>query len=56
MKASEAAEVIDAISRSMRENPTQFHFTVNVAGPSTPVHGGALGPPSLGSEAGSAPP
>ena len=43
MKASEAAEVIDAISRSMRENPTQFHFTVNVAGPSTPVYGGGIG-------------
>jgi hypothetical protein len=43
MKASEAAELIDAIARSIQENPSQFHFEINVIGTQATAIGGGTG-------------
>ncbi len=43
MKASDAAEIIDAMARSIRENPSQFHFEINVIGTQATAIGGGTG-------------
>jgi hypothetical protein len=43
MKASEAAELIDMIARSIQENPSQFHFEINVIGTQATAIGGGTG-------------
>ncbi len=43
MEILEAAELIDAIARSIRENPSQFHLEVNVIGPQSTAVGGGVG-------------
>ncbi len=43
MEILEAAELIDAIGRSIRENPSQFHFEINVIGTQATAIGGGTG-------------
>jgi hypothetical protein len=45
MHATEAAEIIEAMASSYRDNPTQFHFSVSVkqVGTSVQVSGGGVG-------------
>jgi hypothetical protein len=55
MEAYEAAELIEAIARSVRENPGQFHFDITVTGTKATAIGGGTGlsVQAVGSEAGS---
>lgn len=40
MKNSEAAEIIEAIARSLRNDPSQFHISIRVVGQQVTSYGG----------------
>lgn len=43
MEVNEAAQLIEAIAKSIEQNPGQFHFTVNVTGTRATSIGGGTG-------------
>lgn len=43
MEIHEAAEIIEAIARSVKENPSQFHFELNITGTRATAIGGGTG-------------
>jgi len=43
MEIGEAAQLIEAIARSIERNPSQFHFMVNIAGTKVTNIGGGTG-------------
>jgi len=43
MKIHEAADLIEAIAKSITENPSQFHFEINVIGTQGTAIGGGTG-------------
>lgn len=43
MEVNEAAQLIEAIAKSIEQNPGQFHFTVNVTGTRATAIGGGTG-------------
>jgi len=43
MEIHEAAEIIEAIARSVKENPNQFHFELNITGTRATAIGGGTG-------------
>jgi hypothetical protein len=43
MEISEAAELVEAIARSIKENPNQFHFEISITGTRATAFGGGTG-------------
>lgn len=43
MEINEAAQLIEAIARSIEQNPSQFHFTVNITGTKVTSTGSGVG-------------
>jgi len=54
MNTQEAAQVIEAMVRSLQENPAQFHFTVQVTsiGAQGTAYGGGVGMVGIGRDGG----
>ena len=43
MELSEAAELVDGIAESIRNNPSQFHFEIQITGTNVTTIGGGIG-------------
>lgn len=43
MEIYEAAELVETIAKSIAENPSQFHFEINIAGTRATAIGGGIG-------------
>ena len=43
METHEAAELVETVAKSIAENPSQFHFEINIAGTQAMAIGGGTG-------------